>query len=95
MCAIVKRCARFLNRTADMITRQTTAQNVILCDEDDPCLRQVFICASLRQLPCIEHAAVVAGAAWRGAFVCPLYFTVVELAVTILGEYVEAYPSSV
>ena len=95
MCAIVKRRARFLNRTADMITRQTAVQDIILRDEDDPCLRQVFICASLRQLPCIEHTAVVAGAAWCSAFVCPLYFAVVEFAVTILGEYVEAYPASI
>ena len=90
MRSIIKRTLKLLDDPLHMVERKSCAIDVVLRDEDHPCLGKRGKLRPFRQLPRIHHAAVVACPTRDCAFIGTLNLAVVELPLAVFRQYVKA-----
>ena len=93
--AVLKGLVKFDNDPLHMVDGQPGAEEVILGDEDDPDCWEFLELNALGNFPRVDEAGIEPGPLGTGTFVSPLDLYIIDFAIAIHGEDIEAYTAAV
>ena len=91
---VPKQCAGFSDRSINVIDRVAIAQHIMLRDEDDIGLVQLFIFIAGFGHIGVEQAAVVPGAFHTSAFVVALHLDIIDAVRFIHSQNIQPHGAS-
>jgi hypothetical protein len=78
-----------------MVHRKPSTEDIILCDEDNPYLGEVLVFCPLGDFSGVDETDIEASSLGIGAFISTLYLYIVDFAIAIHGEDIEADAAAV